>query len=81
MRGGKMGWWVYENWRAETGGKARVHNGSCSFCRDGKGFQSQDSGMNGKWHGPFETREIAYAHAKKLRRAKTDFCSRCASII
>lgn len=73
-----MTWWVYENWRATTGGKAIVHTGNCSFCREGKGIQRQDSGRNGEWHGPFTTREEAYECAKRCNRAVTDFCTFCA---
>ena len=72
-----MAWWVYENWRAVTGGKARVHRGSCGYCNDGEGFQPQDSGKNGKWHGPFDSKEQAFEYAKSLGRKTTDFCYRC----
>lgn len=73
-----MSWWVYENWRAVKGGKARVHKGSCGYCNEGHGFR-QDSGKNGKWHGPFEDKDTAFEYAKTLRRQITDICSRCAS--
>lgn len=72
-----MGWWVYENWTAEQGGKAIIHDGNCSFCREGKGIHKEDSGRNGKWHGPFENREDAYFQAKKMNRSRTTFCSFC----
>ncbi|MCJ7423885.1 hypothetical protein MUP01_06405 [Candidatus Bathyarchaeota archaeon] len=74
-----MSWWVYENWTVVRGGKAIVHNGRCSFCRDGKGIHKEDSGKNGKWHGSFESRETAFEYAKALNRARTDFCNYCAS--
>jgi RPA family protein len=34
-----MSWWVYENWTAKRGGKAIVHKGICTFCREGRGVQ------------------------------------------
>jgi hypothetical protein len=74
-----MSWWVYENWTVVRGGKARVHSGRCGFCRDGKGIHKDTSGRNGKWHGPFESREIAFRYAKTLNRARTDFCNYCVS--
>jgi len=70
-------WWIYENWTAEPGGKAIVHNGRCSFCKHGKGIHRDASDRNGRWHGPFENRELAYVPAKQLNRARTDFCSFC----
>lgn len=70
-------WWIYENWTAEPGGKAIVHNGKCSFCNHGKGIHPHASDRNGKWLGPFSTKENAFIRASKLGRARVDYCSRC----
>lgn len=72
-----MGWWIYENWTVERGGKTIVHEGACAFCKEGRGIHKEDSGRNGKWHGPFDTKEAAYSYARQLGRARTDFCSFC----
>jgi hypothetical protein len=31
-----MSYWIYENWTAEN--KAKLHEGSCSFCNEGLGI-------------------------------------------
>ncbi len=49
-----MSYWIYENWTAEN--KAKLHEGSCSFCNEGLGIHDdKEEGMNGRWHGPFNT--------------------------
>jgi len=73
-------WWIYENWTVERGGKAIIHNAGCSFCRDGKGIHRDSSDRNGRWLGPFASREAAYGRAKQLNRARTDFCKFCANL-
>jgi len=71
-------WWIYENWTAEPGGKAIIHNGNCSFCNHGQGIHKGASDRNGRWHGPFKNRKAADNRAKQLNRERTDFCSFCA---
>ncbi len=56
-------YYVYQNWRRSRG---RIHRAECSYCNHGKGFQSTDSGQNGKWHA-FDNRDRAFAAAKALR--------------
>lgn len=35
-------------------GRARVHDGSCKFCRDGRGMENQDKGTGPTyWHPPY----------------------------
>jgi hypothetical protein len=46
-----MSYYVYENWRAK-GHAAKVHVGSCGFCKYGKGLSTGTRSDNGKWHGP-----------------------------
>lgn len=69
--------WVYENWRAAPGGKARIHMGSCVFCNHGMGTGRGETGRNGKWHGPYSSRQSAEAAAKALGRPLTDHCRIC----
>jgi hypothetical protein len=62
-----MGYWVYENWTAES--KAVVHSGDCGYCHDGNGCHEHKLGeRNGKWHGPFGTVEQAMEAARKTGR-------------
>jgi len=57
-----MDFWVYENWRARK--RSNVHKGDCSFCNHGEGLEKQSRGEeNGKWHGPFSSKEDALKKA------------------
>jgi F-type H+-transporting ATPase subunit beta len=69
-----MEFWVYENW---THKKAIVHNAACSHCNHGEGKQASDSGENGRWLGPFENSEDAYARAEATRRTEIRGCKIC----
>lgn len=51
-----MSFFVYQNWHRM---RARLHYGNCSHCKFGSGTQPHDSGLNGKWNGPFDTRRAA----------------------
>ena len=62
-----MNHYVYENW---TMRKAVAHRGDCGSCNDGKGMHSADSGLNGKWHGPYKDRGTAMKAARSLRAAR-----------
>lgn len=70
-----LNFWIYENWTIR---KARVHRGSCGFCRDGRGIHAQDSGHNGKWHGPVSDRDVAFAVARNTGQPDTRACGVCA---
>ncbi len=70
-----MTFFVYENW---TINKARVHRSTCAFCNAGEGLHRDDSGKNGKWHGPFDTSQDAFALANKLNRLDVRGCGSCA---
>ena len=62
-----MSYWIYENWTAES--KAVIHDGSCSYCNNGKGCHANPlANKNGKWHGPFSTVAAAEAAAKATKR-------------
>jgi hypothetical protein len=70
-----MAYFVYENW---THDRARIHRAHCGYCNDGRGTQPSDSGRNGKWHGPYDDRDLAFRVAKNLRRVDTQPCGICA---
>jgi hypothetical protein len=56
-------YYIYENWRRKRG---RIHLAGCGYCNDGRGTQPEDSGKNGRWHGPLDGAE-AFAVVKRLR--------------
>ena len=68
-----MEYYVYENWTRDRG---RIHSGECGHCNHGQGNQPQDSGRNGKWHGPFE-RDAAFVYARGLNKSDMKPCSVC----
>lgn len=72
-----IGWWIYENWQADPGGKARVHQANCGFCNNGQGTGRGTPGLHGKWHGPFTSRAAADNYAHSLGRALVDACRVC----
>ncbi|WP_143523532.1 hypothetical protein [Pararhizobium arenae] len=65
--------YVYENWRRDRGG---IHRAECRYCNFGKGFQAEDGGKNGKWHGPYD-RDTASTKANSLNRSGMKECSVC----
>jgi hypothetical protein len=69
-----MRYYVYENWTRDRG---RVHKAECSDCNNGHGKSVVDSGKNGKWHGPFDARDLAFTAAKKLGRTDMRACGKC----
>lgn len=71
-----MKYWVYENW---THGKAIVHKAECGFCNFGKGVR-RTFGNNGKWHGPYKTKEEARLKARQTNRERVAFCIPCNKI-
>ena len=69
-----MEYWDYENWTRQ---RARIHQGNCRYCNYGRGWQPKDSGRNGKWHGPFETRQLAFNHMKAMAYRDMSDCAVC----
>ena len=67
-------YWIYENW---TQDKAVVHIDECPDCNYGKGKHVVKSSGNGRWLGPFSSREIASNVAKQLERRDDHICLRC----
>lgn len=73
-------WWIYENWRASPDGEAIVHSGSCPWCNHGRGIhwkRQETSDENGRWHGPYPTKNDALAQAQQLGKRETRFCKYC----
>jgi hypothetical protein len=56
------------------GNTAKIHVGSCGFCKDGNGNDEGTRADNGKWHGPFDT----LSQAKAAMRGVTPDACRCA---
>lgn len=58
--------------------RARVHDGSCTHCRDGQGQENQDKGTGPTyWEGPFDTLAGARAFMAGLRYSDTGLCAYC----
>jgi hypothetical protein len=66
--------YVYENWVHK---RARLHRGDCSHCKDGKGTQGSNSVANGRWYGPFPTREAAAARLAQINQPNKSECASC----
>lgn len=73
--GGRRSFWAYENWVA-AGHRATIHRGECGFCNNGAGVHGGGHTRNGRWLGPFRSREEAEAEAKRAGAEVRD-CSRC----
>jgi hypothetical protein len=66
-------------------GRARIHEGSCKFCRDGQGMENQDKGTGPTyWHPPhpqpgFETIAQArdFMESRGPRYQDTGRCQYC----
>jgi hypothetical protein len=67
-------YYVYENW---TRKRSRIHRAECSFCNDGMGVQSADSGNNGMWHGPYTDRALAFKKAESFGYPEIRRCEQC----
>lgn len=65
---------VYENW---TNDRCRIHKSHCTFAKSGEGLRGAPSGRNGKWHGPFDSREAAFRAAATLGHSNTSACGFC----
>ncbi len=71
-----MGYWVYENRTAKN--NATIHLGSCPHCNDGKGQEKEKFGTaNDKWHGSFDSYDMARLCAKSLETKTITDCGRC----
>ena len=72
-----MAFYVYENWTID---KAIVHDGDCTFYRNGNGLHGTGRTKNSTWHGPFSSAVEALTKAKACRRARTDGCGVCSPL-
>ena len=69
-----MTYYVYEDFPTNS---AKIHISSCSYCNNGKGFQSNAIGMNTKWHGTFNTLQEAEEVAVGTGRKNIGKCKIC----
>lgn len=67
-------YYVYEDLPTNS---AKLHLSSCSYCNNGKGFQSNVTDMNTKWYGPFNTLQEAEMVAVGTGRKYIDTCKIC----
>lgn len=68
-----MEYWVYENW---THNKAIIHRAECGYCKYGKGVR-ETFGDNGRWLGPYKTKNDAELKAKQTKRKRVASCLTC----
>jgi hypothetical protein len=66
--------YVYEAWMRP---RVRIHRADCSFCNEGTGFRPTPSTLNGRWSGPYASREEAYRAAEGLGQQDMAPCAHC----
>lgn len=69
-------YYVYHNW---TIGKAIIHLGSCSYCRNGYGIHGVVKSRNSEWYGPFSEFPAAEFRANQTQEKRIDKCKFCLS--
>lgn len=69
----KLEFWVYDNHHRSRG---RIHRGSCGDCNYGEGKSGTVKRRLDRWIG-FETRDAAFAAARRLCRADMKPCAKC----
>jgi hypothetical protein len=69
-----MAYYVYENWHRR---RALLHRGDCNNCKNGQGKQPYDSGNNGKWHGPIDSRSAAMSLMRGFGYGDIGQCQVC----
>lgn len=57
--------------------KARIHLGSCKYCKQGKGMSHFSQLPDKRWYGPYDTLESAQALAKTLPVKDIRTCGHC----
>jgi hypothetical protein len=71
-----MSFYIYENWQAGPH-KAVIHVGNCGFCNDGKGRAGGYDPRHAKWHGPYETLDLARSASAGLPGVVNHHEDRC----
>jgi len=70
-------YYVYDNWRVN---RATVHAADCPYCKAVQGSRNHtDSGLNGKWYGPFSDSGEAAQAANRMGRQTVRICNGSAS--
>ena len=71
-----MSYWVYEN---ISNNHARIHLGSCNYCKEGKGTHNHpETSLTSRWCGPYNSYSAAEQKAKETDRYYKD-CKLCLS--
>ena len=65
--------YVYEN---RPTNRATIHAAECRSANYGRGVHNVGNTRNGRWLGPYESRETAYEVARGTGR-KVKSCARC----
>ena len=60
-----MSFYVYENWQAGPH-KAVIHRDTCGHCNNGHGRAGGYDPRHARWHGPYETIDLANAASQGL---------------
>ena len=68
-----MTYWIYED---VVTNRARVHESTCPYCKDGQGTRGSRL-SNNRWHGPYTTLDEATSVALKMERRDTKGCGHC----
>jgi hypothetical protein len=70
-----MEYFIYQTWTTKPH-SARIHRGSCPFCKDGMGRGATDS-KNGKWHRSFASYAEAKSFADAIESVTVTDCKLC----
>ncbi|MCL1791493.1 MAG: LysM peptidoglycan-binding domain-containing protein [Peptococcaceae bacterium] len=71
-----MNYWIYEVFNQKK--PLLIHKADCRYCRDGEGLKDgNQDGVNGQWHGSFDTVDAAWEFAKSIKDRETRFCMSC----
>ena len=63
--------YAYENW---TNTCTKAHRGSCTYCRDGQGFQGRGNRTpSGQWLGPFSSLSEGMNEATRAARRHDNY--------
>jgi hypothetical protein len=68
--------WVYENWTTQRALLHRGACGACGACKHGHGIWGGGTRPSSKWHGPYDTVELAES-APLWPRLKIRACGLC----
>ena len=67
-------YWFFESRNHQ---RAIVHRGDCTFCQNGDGLHGPAHKDHGKWHGPFNDRDVVMDAAKRTGLDDARGCKVC----